>query len=387
MYEYSDADGDQEGATAIAWYVGSGPDGSDRTIISGENTRFLTVTHAFQGKYVFFEITPSAVTGTTHGVPVLSDPAEIAANAAPIASEVAIAGQPGHGNALYGNYLFEDSDGESEGSSSFQWYIGMQADGTGKTPIAGATSRELWITSYEQGKYVFFEVTPRSLTGAAEGISVASSPVAIPANAAPYVHSIFLSGMPKTGETLAVNFTYEDAENDSPEATPTIQWYMAADSDLMTSEAISGETDTFIVVTSDMENKWVYAVVTPRASTGTVEGEPARSNALKIPVNQAPSAYNVSLAGTPYVGEQLNASYTYSDSEYDSEGPPSYQWYAADDASGTNKAPIAGATSNFYTITPQEAGKFVAVAVTPTALTGTSAGEPAESSWTEIAPE
>jgi hypothetical protein len=387
MYEYSDAEDDQEGASTYVWYVGADPNGSDRTIIPGENTRYLTVTHELQGKYLFFEVTPRAVSGTAAGIPVLSYPTEIAANAAPTASGVMITGQPGYGNSLYGNYLFEDSDGESEAVSSFQWYIGVQADGSDKTPIAGATSRELWITSYEQGKYVFFEVTPRSLSGITEGSPAVSSPVAVPANEAPSVHSIFLSGTPKTGETLAVNFTYADAENDYPEAIPSVQWYMAADSDLMTSEAISGETGTSIMVTSDMENKWVYAVVTPRALTGSVEGEPARSNALKIPVNQAPSAYNVSIAGTPYVGEQLNASYTYSDSEYDSEGPPSYQWYIADDASGTNKAPIAGATNGSYTITPQEAGRFVAVSVTPTALTGTSAGEPAESSWTEIAPE
>jgi hypothetical protein len=387
MYEYSDAEGDQEGATTFAWYVGAQPDGTDRTIIQNENTRFLTVTHEMQGKYVFFEITPRSLTGTTDGIPMLSDPTELAANAAPLASEVTIAGQPGYGNSLYGNYLFEDTDGESEGMSSFQWYAGTQADGSGRTPIAGATTRELSITSNEQGKYVFFEVTPRSLTGAAEGTPVTSAPLAIPANEAPYAHNVFLTGTPKTGETLAVHFTYDDAENDSPEATPTIQWYMAADSDLMTSEAISGETGASILVTADMEDKWVYAVVTPRASTGTIEGEPERSNALMIPVNQAPSAYNVTIAGTPYAGEQLTTAYIYSDSEYDSEGLPSYQWFVADDVSGTNKAPIAGATSNSYAITSQEAGRFVAVAITPTALSGAPVGEATESAWMEIAPE
>ncbi|GJM77565.1 hypothetical protein HMSSN139_00610 [Paenibacillus sp. HMSSN-139] len=71
--------------------------------------------------------------------------------------------------------------------------------------------------------------------------------------------------------------------------------------------------------------------------------------------------------------------YTYVDADQDAEGATTFQWYAADDASGTNKAAIGGATSKTLLLDPAQAGKYISFEVTPVAQTGTTAGLPGES--------
>ncbi|MEK8019051.1 MAG: Calx-beta domain-containing protein, partial [Candidatus Parabeggiatoa sp.] len=98
-----------------------------------------------------------------------------------------------------------------------------------------------------------------------------------------------------------------------------------------------------------------------------------------IEENDAPVASDVNVSGAPVVDGTLTASYTYSDAEADHEGDTSLQWLRADDAQGTNKAVISGATDNTYTPTSGDIDKFISVEVTPVAQTGTTVGKPVES--------
>ncbi len=93
--------------------------------------------------------------------------------------------------------------------------------------------------------------------------------------------------------------------------------------------------------------------------------------------NVAPVASNVVFTGTLEVGETLTGSYTYADAESDTESGTSFKWYASDDATGTNKAAIAGATAQTFVLTSAQLGKFVSFEVTPN--DGTSAGTAVES--------
>jgi hypothetical protein len=81
--------------------------------------------------------------------------------------------------------------------------------------------------------------------------------------------------------------------------------------------------------------------------------------------NTAPNNSAVpSIGGTTTVGSQLAAS---SGSWSDADGDTltySYQWYRADDASGTNEAMIARATANTYVSTSSDLNKHVKVLVT-----------------------
>ena len=88
--------------------------------------------------------------------------------------------------------------------------------------------------------------------------------------------------------------------------------------------------------------------------------------------NLPPVASNVLISGILNVGELLTGSFTYTDNEGDLEGTHIYQWYRADDASGTNATAITGANSTTYTLVAADDGKYIAFEVTPEAQTGTS---------------
>ena len=98
--------------------------------------------------------------------------------------------------------------------------------------------------------------------------------------------------------------------------------------------------------------------------------------------NVAPVASDVLIVGNPKVGDQLIVSYTFTDTDGDNESGSSFQWYVADDASGTNAATITDSTANTFTPTSAEAGKFIKVEVIPN--DGFELGTAVSSFWVEV---
>lgn len=79
-----------------------------------------------------------------------------------------------------------------------------------------------------------------------------------------------------------------------------------------------------------------------------------------------PYATNVRIVGGfPEVGQTLTGAYDYNDDQGDPESGTLLQWYRADDASGTNAQPIAGADEISYTLQAADGNKFIAFGVTP----------------------
>jgi hypothetical protein len=85
-----------------------------------------------------------------------------------------------------------------------------------------------------------------------------------------------------------------------------------------------------------------------------------------------PVASAVSVGGNLGIGAILTGLYTYSDADGHAEGTSTFQWYRADDASGTNQIAISGATVNTYTLISADESKYIAFQVTPVASSGTS---------------
>jgi hypothetical protein len=90
--------------------------------------------------------------------------------------------------------------------------------------------------------------------------------------------------------------------------------------------------------------------------------------------NTIPTATNVSISGNLNIGALLTATYTYQDSELDLEDVSAYQWYRADDVSGTNEIAIIGETNLDYTLSSNDDGKYISFGVTPIAVTGALTG-------------
>ena len=92
-----------------------------------------------------------------------------------------------------------------------------------------------------------------------------------------------------------------------------------------------------------------------------------------------PQAQNVSITGTLQVGQVLTGTYTYSYTN--PEGTSTFKWYRADDATGTNRAAISGATQLTYTLTEADESKYVQFEVTPVAQSGIKFGLPTQSAF------
>ena len=81
------------------------------------------------------------------------------------------------------------------------------------------------------------------------------------------------------------------------------------------------------------------------------------------------------------LSEVLKASYDYEDDENDLEAMTLFQWYRADDSTGSNETLIIGATDSLYTLDINDENLFVRVKITPIAESGANPGLLAESNY------
>ena len=86
--------------------------------------------------------------------------------------------------------------------------------------------------------------------------------------------------------------------------------------------------------------------------------------------NSVPTVSGVSVSGLVSKGSILTGSYTFHDCD-DAESGTTHQWYRSDDASGTNKTAISGATSQTYSSVYSDVDKYLTYEATPSDGTGT----------------
>jgi len=86
-------------------------------------------------------------------------------NAAPVAEDVIILGEPIVGGTLIGSYKYRNASENPEGNSRYQWLV----DGA-----EAAITLDLLVTSAYQGKSIVFTVTPEAVSGEI-GATVASA--------------------------------------------------------------------------------------------------------------------------------------------------------------------------------------------------------------------
>jgi hypothetical protein len=383
-YDYSDINGDLEGASTFQWYRSENAAGAGRTVIVGATGLTYTLQTADLGKYISFEVTPKALTGILTGTAVESarTTAVLPAEAAPVASNVRITGTAKVGLTLTGAYDYSDINGDLQGTSTFQWYRSENAAGAGRTVIVGATGLTYTLQTADLGKYISFEVTPKALTGILTGTAVESArtTAVLPAEAAPVASNVRITGTAKVGLTLTGAYDYSDINGDL-QGTSTFQWYRSENAAGAGRTVIAGATGlTYSLQEADLD-KYISFEVTPKALAGILTGialESARTTAV-LPAEAAPVASNIRITGTTKVGLTLTGAYDYSDINGDLEGTSIFQWYRANSTSGDGRIAITGATGLTYTLQEADLGKCISFEVTPKALTGVLTGTAAES--------
>ena len=175
-YTYGDVEGDNQGISIIRWASAPGASGVGTTTIAGATGASYVPTNADVGKFLFYCVTPVALTGATLGVEVCSSAsAAVAANAAPVAGAVEAGSgggsAPATGTPLVGSYTYADGEGDTQGASQERWVA------SASTPAAGttvATTASYTPVQADVGRFLFFCVTPVAASGASPGAEVCS---------------------------------------------------------------------------------------------------------------------------------------------------------------------------------------------------------------------
>ena len=95
-------------------------------------------------------------------------------NAFPVASNISIDGTMAVCKTLTGKYDYSDPENDVEDHTFFQWFRANAPDAE-KTEIPGANTLTYTLTPEDEGKYIFFEVTPQAKTGSIQGNSFYSN--------------------------------------------------------------------------------------------------------------------------------------------------------------------------------------------------------------------
>ncbi len=163
-YTYSDTESDAEGSSQYRWLSCDTPNGT-YTEIGGATSGTYQLRLSDLGRYIVFEVTPRASTGTTAGSLLFSSPVgPVLEIGAPYPANVNIAGTVRRGNTLTANYTYNDDQGDTEGATVFQWQKSIDPD-SGFADIAGATAQTYDPVSADVGYYLRVNVTAVAATG------------------------------------------------------------------------------------------------------------------------------------------------------------------------------------------------------------------------------
>ena len=245
-------------------------------------------------------------------------------------------------------------------SFTYQWKRSSTSDGT-YSNITNATSASYVVTVGDIGYFIRGVVSGVNTGGSSSGaISAATAAVIdIPPVAAT---APVISGTAQNGQTLtAVTTNWVNRPTSF-----TYQWSRTASVGGAYAEIV-GATFATLVLTEGDVGYFFKVVVTASNSGGTSSGSTSSATSIVLdiaPVNSGTPTIN----GTTQVKEELTASrgtWASSPTSY------AYQWKRANSASGAYSN-IDGETSSSYTVTPDDVGKFVKVAVTATNSIGSS---------------
>ncbi|MCK5562284.1 MAG: right-handed parallel beta-helix repeat-containing protein, partial [Thermoplasmata archaeon] len=295
-YKYSDQEFDDEGNTIIKWYINGiyNDTFDDQITIDSSDTR--------KGQTWYCEIIPHD--GDDYGGPLASPPVAVQ-NTPPEVSNVKIEElNPSSSDDLHINYTYFDIDNDPETRSTHRWLVN---DGTG-WKYSGNDVMILAWSETQKGELWKCEVTPGD--GDDNGVPEESQIVIIN-NTAPEAFDLIIQPeTPRSNETLEINYTYFDLDND-PESASIINWYKNGEAQF----DLTGNFEVDQSLTSKGDS-WHY-IVTP--FDGEDYGPSVNSTGVVIE-NTAPKVFNIVIEpDNPTTADDLTVIYEFYDEDGDSE--------------------------------------------------------------------
>lgn len=310
-----------------------------------------------------------------------NNPANNLVNTAPTASALNYTGEFRDGGTATIVYTYADAQGDAEGATTLQWEIANDAIGTSKTNLS--TGASATFGPAEAGRYVRIKVTPRAATGILNGIAYYGAWTQVVAATLPYGSALSVTGTVAQGSELTGVYTFNGGSGTENALGSTYNWQSATNNvglgiqNIAFPEGATAHTTTITPLSTEIGRYIRFGVrATDNASlsaTNFVYSDWV--GPVTLAAEAAPTVSNLTFSpASPGFNVMLTASYTYADANEDPEGASLFQWYTADDATGTNQTAIAGATAATFTVTIMQATKFIGVGVTPVAATGTTTG-------------
>jgi Ca2+-binding RTX toxin-like protein len=182
-------------------------------------------------------------------------------------------------------------------------------------------------------------------------VLVDSNSVGLLAVNSPPTGSVTISGAATQGHTLTLANTLADLDG-----LGVLNYLWREDG-----VAIPGATLNSLALSEAQVGKTITVALSYTDGHGTTESVTSAASSVVVNVNDAPRG-NVTISGTPNLGQVLTASNTIAD--VDGLGAISYRWSAGGVA-------ISGATSNTFILTTDQIGKAVAVTASYTDGHGT----------------
>ncbi len=426
LYEYFHPQGYPEGNSLIAWQRADDKNGTGNVVIYpvgtnpnpnvlppnprenpiNDQTVGIRLSENERGKFVRFTVSPRSEGGILQGDNVESDwfgpvlaPATPFPATAPEALNVFVDAWDGVqynrevGVILYGQYNYYDANGDAEAASVYQWYRTDDSSGTNAQIIGGAVARQYTITPADLGKYLVFQVTPKTLVSPTQGASVKSAGYGpVLGEVAPEASNLSISGTRNVGSLLTAVYTYFDLNGDLEKGS-IFQWKQADNISGLNTVVIAGAQQKTWRVGQAQAGKYITVEVTPRNEKGV--------GALQVmtwvgPITnpglppQKPTADNIRVLGNPIEGQWLQGIYTYYDLENDPEGATVYRWYRVDSVSSSERVLVHQETRGSvvipnrpnpqYYIQNADVGKYIQFEVTPKNTGNPGEGDPVFSS-------
>jgi hypothetical protein len=182
------------------------------------------------------------------------------------------------------------------------------------------------------------------------------------------------------------------SEYANPTITPTPEAELTGTAETISWTPVVGAYSYDLDIGSTSGGNNLYNGTTGTATTVNVTGLPSNGSTIYVRLTTTdvggthtydftftsytdrPKALNVTITGTLQVGLVATGTYTYSDA--DPEGATTFKWYRSNDASGTGKTEITGATAITYTPVDADDDKYLLFEVTPRASSGIINGLP-----------
>jgi hypothetical protein len=272
-YTYGDPNNFAESSSTYHWLESATASGTYANI-TGATSKTYTLLSSDVGKYIEFRVTPMASVPPTTGSAVSSAPTgAIAPSSIPVASSVTISGAATVGQTLTGSYVYSDTGGHPEASSTYEWLEASTSLGA-YTPINGATSLTYVPTSTDAGDYLEFQVTPASTV--AVGSAVQSAPTSQVSGTGAFITSIS-AGSIATNSAVITWTTDVAADSTVSYGTTASYGSTSTDPTLVTAHSI-----TLSNLTAD--TLYHFAVASAVTGTSTTSGDNTfTTNAVTTP--------------------------------------------------------------------------------------------------------